>query len=180
MVTLEQIYNFLGITDFIYFISSPTIQDMLLPVKIIFILFTTFFLITVIYFMVISSWIKHHFLEDTSEFFSWQAFGLKQIADRWKKIRKRLETGSESEYKLAIIEGDDFLAETLDERGFEGKSFEDLINVAGVGLLPNQEEILEAHKVRNAIVYEPDFYLSLDETKRILSIFENAVKTVAI
>lgn len=176
----EQIYSFLGITDFIYFISSPTIQDVLFPVKIIFILFSIFFLITVIYFMVVSSWMKHHFLEDVAEFFSWEAFGLKQIADRWKKIRKRLETGAESEYKLAIIEGDDFLAETLDERGFEGKSFEDLIYTAGVGLLPNQNEILEAHKIRNAIVYEPDFSISLEESKRILSIFENAVKTIGI
>lgn len=174
----EQIYNFLGITDFIYFITSPTIQDVLFPVKIIFILFSIFFLISVIYFMYVSSWMKYHFLEDVFEFFSWQAYGLKQIADRWKKIKKRLESGLESEYKLAIIEGDDFLSETLGERGIEGKSFEELIDVAGPGLLPNKNEILQAHKIRNSVVYEPNFSISLEETKRVLAIFETAVKTI--
>jgi hypothetical protein len=180
MVTWEQVYNFLGIKDFIYFISSPTIQEMLFPIKLIFILFTLFFLGAVIYFMIVSTWMKHHFLEDASEFFSWQAYGLKQIADRWKKIKKRLDSGVESEYKLAIIEGDDFLSEVLDERGFEGKSFEDLISSAGVGLLANTDEIFQAHKVRNSIVYEPDFSINQEEAKRILSIFETAVKSVGL
>lgn len=121
---------------------------------------------------------KYHFLEDFFEFFSWQAFGLKQIADRWRKIRKRLDSGIESEYKLAVIEGEDFLLETLDDRGFEGKSFEEILYATGSGLLSNQEEILSAHKIRNSIVYEPDFSISLEETKRVLSIFETAIKTI--
>ncbi len=178
-MTWEQIYNFLGITDFIYFISSPIIQDVLFPVKIIFISFAIFFLAIIYYFTVNSSWIRNYFLEDVVEFFSWQAFGTKQIADRWKKIRKRLDTGVESEYKLAIIEGEDFLLEVLDERGFEGKNFEEIIASTGVGLLANQEELIQAHKIRNSIVYEPNFSIDLEETKIILLIFETAVKTVS-
>lgn len=179
MITWEQIYNFLGISDFIYFITSPTLQDFLFPIKLIFICFTLFFLVAVIYFMINSTWVRIHFLEDITEFLSWQAFGLKQIADRWKKINKRLESGVESEYKLAIIEGDDFLLETLEDRGFEGKTFQEAVESAGRGLIINKEELLEAHRVRNSIVYEPDYSITLEEAKRVLSILETAVKNVA-
>lgn len=177
-MTWENLYDLLKIKDFIYFISSPLIQEFLFPVKIIFIFFSIFFLLAVIYFMRVSSWMKHHFFEDTVEFFSWQAYGMKQIADRWRKINKKLDSGIESEYKLAIIEGEDFLLETLDAAGFEGKSFEEILSAAVPSVLSNPEEILQAHKIRNAIVYEPDFSINLEETKRILSIFETAVKTV--
>ena len=178
MITWEQIYNLLGIRDFIYFIDSPSIQDFLFPVKIVFILFALFFLVAVIYFMYVSSWVRIHFLEDVSEFFAWQAFGLKQIADKWKKIYKRLDSGLESEYKLAVIEGDDFLAEILDDSGYEGKTFEEILASAGRSAVPNQEEVIEAHKVRNSIVYEPDYNLTLDQTTKVLSIFETTVKNI--
>lgn len=174
----EQIYDFLKIKDFIYFISSPTIQEMLFPVKLIFILFAIFFLVAVIYFMYVSTWMKHHFLEDVAEFFSWQAYGFKQIANRWKKIYKRLESGLESEWKLAVIEGDDFLAEVLDDKDFEGKTFEETLGSAGRNLVPNQEEVLAAHKVRNSIIYDPDYNLNLEEAKRVLSVFEAAIKNI--
>lgn len=177
MITWEQIYNLLGIKDFIYFISSPTIQEFLFPVKIVFIAFSIFFLGAVLWFMYVSTWMKHHFLEDVSEFFSWQAYGFKQIADRWKKIYKRLDSGVESECKLAIIEGDDFLLETLDDKGYEGNSFEEIVAAAGKAI-HNPDAILDAHKIRNSIVYEPDYSISLEETKRVLSLYENAVKNI--
>lgn len=175
---LTQLYG--NIKDFIYFISSPTIQEALLPVKIVFIGFTVFFAGVVYYFSTRSSWFKYNFAEDVSEFFSWQAYGFKQIADRWAKIKKRLDSGVESEYKLAIIEGDDFLAESLDSRGLEGNSFEEIVHSAGRNMLPNQDEIIWAHKVRNSVVYDPDFNISADEAKKVLLIFENAVKAVVI
>lgn len=178
MITWEQIYNFFGISDFIYFISSPTIQEMLFPVKIIFILFTIFFFCCVVYFLNVSSYLKFQFLEDVTEFFSWQAYGLKEIAKKWKKIQKRAESGSEAELKLAIIEADDFLSQVLDERGFEGKTFVDLIDNAGRIILPNYQEILDAHKIRNSVVYDADFTISQEDAKRVLSVFELAIKNV--
>ena len=87
----EALYNFFGIKDLIYSISSPQLQDYLFPVKIIFILFSAFFLIGIIYFMANSSWLRYKFLEDTVEFFSWQSFGAREISKQWGKIKKRLD-----------------------------------------------------------------------------------------
>jgi len=178
MITWEQIYNLLGIKDFIYFTSSPAIQELLFPVKLIFILFSIFFALGVVYFLLNSSWLRYYFTEDVVEFIFWQAFGTKQIADKWKKIKRRLDSGSESEYKIAIIESEDFLLEMLDSKGFEGKSFEEIVGEASKSVLDNIDEVLQAHKIRNSIVYNPDFSITLSETKNIVSIFETAVKKV--
>ena len=110
-------YNLLGIKDFIFFISSPALQDYLFPVKLVFASFGMFFLAMVIYFMINSSWLQYKFLEDTTEFFSWQSYGAREISKKWDRIKKRIESGTESDYKLAIIDADDLLMEGLDNRG---------------------------------------------------------------
>lgn len=177
-MTWELLYNLLGVRDFIYFISSPQIQDMLFPVKLVFVFFAMFFLCAVIYFMINSSWLQYKFLEDVTEFFSWQAYGLRAISKRWKKIKEKLDTGVEAEYKLAIIEADDFLAEMLDDRGFAEKTFEESVKKAGKGMLPNLEEILSAHEIRNSVVYNPDFKVSAEMVKNILAVYEKTVNNL--
>jgi len=174
----ETIYNFLGITEFIYFISSPELQEQLLLVKLIFITFAMFFLGAVIYFMVNSTWVQYHFLEDVTEFFSWQPYGIREFTRRLQKIRKRMEIGTETELKLAIIEADDLLAQLLDDRGYEGKTFEDVVRQAG-GVVGNQRDVFEAHSVRNSIVYDPNFALDEAKAKEIINIYENAIKSIA-
>ncbi|TSC94416.1 MAG: hypothetical protein CEN87_537 [Parcubacteria group bacterium Licking1014_1] len=176
----EYIYNFLGIKDFIYFISSPDIQDMLFPVKIIFVGFAMFFLAAVVYFMINSSYMQYQFLEDVMEFFFWQPYGLKEVSRRWKKIKERMGTGVESEYKLAIIEADDFLLELLEDREYSGKDFEEITKKIGKTVLPNIDQVKKAHEVRNSIVYNLDYKLDAEQTKKILDIYESAVNAIGL
>lgn len=176
----EELYNFFGIKEFIYFISSSDIQDMLLPVKLVSVAFTLFFLAAVIYFMLNSTWMQYKFLEDVTEFFSWQAYGAKQIEKRWNKIKGRIESGSESEYKLAIIEAEDFLNETLEERGYEGKDFQEIVKSASRLISAILNELLAAHEVRNAIVYNPDFKIDAERTKKILGIYGQAINSIGL
>ena len=174
------LYNQLGITDFIYFISSPQLQDYLFPVKLIFVTCGMFFLAFVIYFMINSSWLQYKFLEDVSEFFSWQSYGSRQMSKRWAKIKKRIESGSEADYKLAVIEADDFLAEVLDDRGYEGKDFKEAVTKAEKMIAPILNEVLQAHEIRNSIVFNPDFKLSAEQAKKILGVYESAINNIGI
>jgi len=177
-MTWEELYNSLGITEFIYFISSPELQDYLFPVKLIFVTCGMFFLAFVIYFMINSSWLQYKFLEDVTEFFSWQSYGTRQQSKRWAKIKKRIESGTEADYKLAIIEADDFLTEVLDNRGYEGKNFEEMINKAGRLIEPTFNDILRAHETRNSVVFNPDYKLEADEVQKILDIYESAINNI--
>jgi hypothetical protein len=174
----DELYNLFGIKNFIYYISSPDLQDYLFPVRLIFVMFAAFFFVGVIYFMINSSWLQYKFLEDVTEFFSWQSYGLRAISKRWVKIRKRIESGVESDFKLAIIEADDFLTEVLDEAGFGDDDFEKSIKKAEKMLSEGVGEILSAHEIRNSIVYNPDFKISLEQTKKLLDSYEIAVNNI--
>ena len=177
-MTWDDIYNFFGIKDFIYFISSSQVQDYLFPVRLIFVAFAMFFLAGVIYFMLNSSWLKYKFLEDVTEFFSWQSYGLREISKRWGKIRKRIESGTEADFKLAIIEADDFLSEVIEEAGFGEDNFEESIKKSGRLLADRSEEILSAHQIRNSIVYNPDYKISGEQARKTLDIYEWAVSNI--
>jgi hypothetical protein len=180
-MTWETLYNYFGIKDFIYFISNPQVQDMLFPIKLVFMTFAMFFLAGVIYFMINSSWLQYKFLEDVTEFFSWQSYGLREISKRWNKIKKRIESGSEPEYKLAVIEAEDFLAEVLEERGYEEKDFVENLKKAAKLISPLLlNEIISAHEVRNSIVYNPDYKLDIEQAKKVLGIYESGINAIGI
>jgi len=176
----ETLYNFFGIKDFIYFISSSQIQDMLFPVKLVFACFAMFFLVFVIYFMINSSWLQYKFLEDVAEFFSWQSHGARQMSKQWSKIKKRAESGAESDYKLAIIDADDLLNEVLDSNGYDGNDFEESVKKAGRLLAHILDDVVKAHEVRNSIVYDIDYKLSSEQAKKALDIYESAINSVGI
>jgi hypothetical protein len=180
LIPWDYIYGLLGVRDFIYFISSPSIQEALLPVKIVFIFFTVAFFIAVIWFYMNSSYIQYKFLQDTVEFLSRDTYGLRKINNDWRKIRRRADSGSESELKLAIIDADDFLYQTLQEMDYKGDTFEDLITDAGKKVSAHLQEILDAHATRNSIVYEPNFKINAEAAKRILLVYENAIKDLSI
>ncbi len=91
-----------------------------------------------------------------------------------------MKTGSLEEYKIAMMEADDFLCQTLEDRGFKGESFEELIKDAGQKVITNLQEIMQAHNMRNAIVYNQDYDLSLESAKNILSQYEQAIKNASI
>jgi len=177
-MTWDYIIDFLGISNFVRYISSSQIQDMLFSVKIVFIAAGFFFLIFIIYFMMNSSWLQYKFLEDVTEFFSWQAYGQRQMQKQWNRIKRRTETGAEADYKLAIIDADDLLQEVLDSRGFEGDTFEEIVKSAGKLMEPVLEDILKAHEARNSIVYNPDFKITAEQVKKILEVYEVASKDI--
>lgn len=178
-MTWEQLYDSFGAKDFIYFISSAELQEMLFPVKLVFIFFTIFLFVAVVYFMTNSSYLKYKFVEDVSEFFSWRSYGQKEMYKRLNKIKKRLQSDSEAEYKLAIIEADDFLNEVLEEREVQGATFEEIVKNTGKVDLPNPQEILQAHEIRNSIVYDPDYKISQDQATKVLTVYENAINTIS-
>lgn len=168
----------MDINEILSLIMSPDIQKELFPAKVVFIFFSIVFFIAIIYFMLVSSYLKWQFVVDLREFFSWQPVGVRRITQRWKKIQKRIEAGTEPELKLAVIEAEDLLNDVLDDKGVPGETFEEKIKQVVKIQLPNLEEVLEAHKTRNAVVYEPDYKLNLEQAKKILEIYERAIKSV--
>src|SRR3989344_7262472 len=109
----------------ISFITSPDFQEKLFPIKIIFGAVFGILFVAILVLLLKTRWLRKLLLEDLAEFFTFKPYGAKKGVKQWAKILKRLDTGLESEYKLALIEADSFLDEILIRMGFTGDSLEE-------------------------------------------------------
>lgn len=158
-------------------ISSTFIFGRWLPIlKIIFIIFSLFFLFFIIRALLRTSWAEKIFLTSLIEFFIYRPFGISKIAKQWRKITTRLETGIESEAKLALIEADSILDDVLKKMGYSGETLDERLKSVTPTIIPNVAEVLEAHKIRNNIVHDPDYRLNLDQARNTLAIYERALR----
>lgn len=120
------------------------------------------------------SWKKFVFLFDLTEFFTYRAYGVGGLTNRWKNVLKRLETANEEEYKLAVLEADTMLDQALKRMGFAGDTLADRLQKVSTGIISNLPEVHEASRIRNNIVHDPNYRLTLSEARRIIEIYETA------
>jgi hypothetical protein len=166
--------------EIISFLISPPIEGPLLRVKIVFIFFGLFFLGGTIYFLLTTSWLKRIFLQDLYEILTYKPYWRFGMKRKWRDIEERLKSGLESEYKLAVIEADSMLEKALKQAGFVGESLGERLEKVTQETLPNLSDVLEAHKIRNNLVHDPNYKLSLNEAKWTLIVFKKALRDLEI
>lgn len=100
--------------------------------------------------------------------------------EAWEIISKKLESDNPVDYKVAIIEADDFIDEIVKELKYEGKNFgerlenipeEHIVNVAGMK---------QAHQVRNKIIHDDNFVLSQNDALGVMSQYEEFLRSFQI
>jgi len=97
--------------------------------------------------------------------------------NRILEMNKKIISNSPSDWKLAIIEADKILDKTLEAKGFQGASLGDKLKQMVPADLPETyEEVWEAHKIRNRIVHEPEYEIGQNETRKIVGVYERALK----
>ncbi len=144
--------------------------------RIIFGVISFFFLLAIFFFLTHTTWIKVNFWQDWMEFLTYRPLGVKKITKTWKKITRRIETGLEFECKLAIVETDDLLNDILKKMGYSGETLPDKLNKLTSVSLPNLDQVREVHKIRNNIVHDPDYQLNIEEARKTLAIYEQALQ----
>ena len=142
--------------------------------------FAIFFFCGVMYFYFSSTYLKYKLLQDTSEFLLWQAYGLREINKHWLQIMKKAKGGKEKELRFAFVEADDFFIKVLKERGYDVANFEETITGINKKILPNAEDILAAHRVRDAIIHDPNYTLDREQANKMLADYERAIKNVSL
>jgi hypothetical protein len=95
-----------------------------------------------------------------------------KLKKKWEKIKSRLESKNESEYKVAIIEADNVIDDLIARMGYDGNNMAERLDSINPGQIDNIEDLRVAHKVRNRIIHEDGFKLSLEETKNVLGYYE--------
>jgi hypothetical protein len=124
--------------------------------------------------LVRSAWVKFLFLFDYTEFFTFRPYGLRRVVKKWQKIQQRLETANEGEYKLAVIEIDGMLSDILLRMGFKGETLGERLEIVTSAIIPNLQDLIQAHQVRNNVVHDPDYKLTLQEAQKTLEIYQIA------
>lgn len=157
-------------------IVSPEVQDALFPLKIVFILFGLLFFVAFIYFYKKSSFARAYFFEDWDEFISFQSYETKDIKTRWEIIQQRLKTPYEADWKLSILEAEELLNECLEKSGYPGKDLQERLSKVDREIIPFPELVLEANKIYERIIEDPDYSLKLAEAQEFFETVENILK----
>ena len=100
---------------------------------------------------------------------------------KWEQVLKYMNSGSASDWRLAIIEADVMLDELLRTLGYLGESVGEMLKSVDKNDFLTLDEAWEAHKVRNTIAHTGgEFQLNERETKRVIALFEKVFKEFEI
>ena len=168
---MKELFN-----EILNFLLNPKFEGWLLVLKIVFLIFGFFFLGFTIWGAFFTSWFRKIFWEDFVEFIKYKPFEAKIFASKWKKIKKRLISEIEAEAKLAILEADSLLDQFLAKQGYPGQTLRERLESVPEDVILNKKELKEAIKIKEAIVEDPSFRLTNQEAKKILEIYEKALK----
>ena len=100
----------------------------------------------------------------------------KAIVKKWEAILSKLEKDEENSYKLAVIEADKMFDDLLKKIGYQGEDMGTRLKQITTAQIANLDELWQAHKVRNQIVHEPDFALTLSQAKQVVEIYQRAME----
>jgi len=101
----------------------------------------------------------------------------KFIKEQWKKTKELLDFGQEMNYKLAVIEADKLLDFVLKSYYFNGQKMSERLKQATYRF-PELKKVFWAHRVRNQVVHEARYVLKYSEAKKVLELFERALKVL--
>ncbi len=104
-----------------------------------------------------------------------EASGLGPIQEQWTDIMTHIDSIHEGEWKFAVIEADSLVDNVL-KNYFPGASMGDrLMNIDKTKLL-TLDDLWEAHKIRNRLAHDSNYFLRHAEALRAIRLFESTLK----
>lgn len=99
-----------------------------------------------------------------------------KMQKKWDKVKSRMETGSISQFKVAILEADMIVDDLLGKIGYKGNNMTERLEQVNPNQLDYLEELQKAHQVRNKIVHEESFVLDEATAKETLGTYEKFLR----
>jgi len=98
------------------------------------------------------------------------------LRPRWEAVMSRLESTHEADWKVAVIEADKLVDDAMASHGYAGESFGDRLMNIEPGALVSLDGLWWAHRIRNRLAHEPDFFLRYTEARQALSYYEQTLR----
>lgn len=158
-------------------INNPGLQHVLWPLKTLSILATLGLLGVIIFTLKNSSYLQVNYLQEASEYSGYHPYGLGPRQNEWKKkVKARIEGKDPTEHKLAILEADKIFDEVIQRMNYGGSTREERLAKVPDVAVPTIDDVRNAHRIHNNIVQDPTYLITEIEAKRVVAIYEQALK----
>ena len=102
------------------------------------------------------------------------------VISRWGEIVRHFESTKEAEWKFAIIEADKLVDDLLKQGGYLGDTMgERLMNIEK-GQLLSLQGLWEAHKIRNKLVHDTNYFLRYAEARQTIKFYEETLRELGV
>jgi len=95
---------------------------------------------------------------------------------RWEEITRHINSTREAEWKFAVIEADKIVDETLKNAGFAGETLGERLMNIDRSQLETLESLWTAHKIRNRLAHDMNYFLRYAEAKRAVDMYEKTLR----
>lgn len=166
-----------GTQDLIAAIENEALAENLAGVKAMFILFSLILGGGCIYLLRTSNYINDNFLIDFKELWTYHPLNTFERLKRWGKIQKRISTGIEAEYKLAVLEAWDIMEQVLEDN-YSGDSLEEQLDAAQQVFPQYIDTIRKAYELKDKIITDANLEVGYDLPKKIVDDFTIVLQKV--
>lgn len=169
---LAQASNFFTDTwqKIVDFFTSYQWQEIVFTIKVIFIIISFLLLLAIIFLlfrMIIGSILTKPLAKKSHK--TGPVFNKKKIKKRWQKVDKKIKSGLEANYKLALLEADKIFDRVVKEIGY-GREKQ----------LSNIDEIKQANKLKDSIVEDKKLKISKEEAEKSIAAYKKGLEELGV
>lgn len=170
------IFNF-SLESILLFFQSEAWHNFLSILQPVCILAILFFVIVIIWSIWKSTWAYWYVSADFYDFTHGGPVTPETLVQKkWKKIKKRIESLSEANWKLAIIEGEELIENILEKMGYKGEGIKEKLKEVGPEQIKNVSDLISAYDIFINILSDPDYKLSKEKAIKSFNAFEEFLK----
>jgi hypothetical protein len=103
-----------------------------------------------------------------------------KIRKKWMAIEKRLQFNNIYQNKIAILEADKLANNILLNIGYAGANMKERLEKADNKQLEELDSLVEAHEVRNKIIYDDNFQINKEEAERVMGLYRKFLDDLEI
>lgn len=95
---------------------------------------------------------------------------------KWEEILSHIGSSKEAEWKFAVIEADKLIDDLLKSAGYPGETMGERLMSIEKGQILNLEGLWEAHKIRNKLAHDVNYFLRYSEARRAIQVYEAVLR----
>lgn len=98
------------------------------------------------------------------------------LQSKWEEIRRHSESHQEAEWKLAVIEADKLVDDILKSANYSGETMGERLMSIERGQLQTLDGLWEAHKIRNKLIHDTNYFLRYAEARKAVQLYEKTLQ----